>query len=52
MRIIQWLLGMFMFLFICTMFIQFGNSILSTLLLISLATLGIKFLLEQNIRHY
>lgn len=52
MRVIQWLLSMFMFLFICAMFMQFGNSFLSTVLLISLAVLGIKFLIEQHIRHY
>lgn len=52
MRIIQWLLSMFMFLFICTLFIQFGSSALNVILLLSLAVFGIKFLIQQYTRHY
>ncbi|OPJ66124.1 hypothetical protein CLCHR_02250 [Clostridium chromiireducens] len=52
MRYIQWLLSLFIFLFICVLFIQFGNSILNVILLISLVTFGIKFLIQKYTNHY
>lgn len=52
MKVIQWLLSIFMFLFICALFIRFGNSVLNVILLISLAILGIKFLIQRYTNHY
>ncbi|AQS07476.1 hypothetical protein B0I63_005139 [Clostridium beijerinckii] len=52
MRFIQWLLGVFIFLLICTLFIQFGNSVLNIVLLISLIIFGIRFLIQKYTNRY
>lgn len=52
MRFIQWLLSVFIFLLICIMFIQFGNSILNILLLTSLVVFVVRFLIQRYTNHY
>jgi hypothetical protein len=52
MRFIQWLLSIFIFLLICVLFIQYGNSVLNIVLLISLVIFGIRFLIQKYTNHY
>ncbi len=52
MKFIQWLLSIFIFLFICVLFMKFGNSVLNIILLISLLIFTIKFLIQKYSKHY
>ncbi|AGF59090.1 hypothetical protein B0P06_002575 [Clostridium saccharoperbutylacetonicum] len=52
MRFIQWLLSVFIFILICILFIQFGNSILNLILVTSFIIFGVKFLIQRYINHY
>jgi len=52
MRFIQWIFSIFIFLFICALFIEFGNSVLNIILLISIIIFGIKFLIQKYTKHY
>jgi len=47
MRFIHWIFSILIFLFICTFFIQFGNSVLNIILLISIIIFGIRFLIQK-----
>ena len=52
MRIMKWLLNIFIFLFMCALFINFGNSVLIIILLASLTVFCAKFLVQMYINHY
>lgn len=52
MRIMKWLFNIFIFLFMCVSFINFGDSILSIILLASLTVFCAKFLIQMYINHY
>lgn len=52
MRFIQWLLSIFIFLFICVVFVKFGNIVLNTILLFSLILLGLGILIQKYTKHY
>ena len=52
MRIMQWFSSTIMFIFFSTMFIQFSNSILSIILIASLAIFCINFLVQKYINDY
>lgn len=52
MRFIQWLLSIFIFLFICVLFVKFGNIVLNTILLFSLIVLGLGILIQKYTKHY
>jgi hypothetical protein len=52
MRFIQWIFSIFIFLFICALFVHFGNSVLNIILLISILIFGIKFLIQKYSKYH
>jgi hypothetical protein len=52
MRFIHWILGILIFFFICALFMQFSNSVLNIILLISTVIFGINFLIQKYTKHY
>lgn len=52
MTFIKWLLSIFIFLFICVLFVRFGNLALNTILLISITVFGIEVLIQKYKKHY
>jgi len=52
MKFIQWLLSIFIFLFICVLFIGFSNTALNVVLVISLIIFIINILIQKYTKHY
>lgn len=52
MKFIQWLLSIFIFLFICVSFLNFGNFILNIVLMVSMIILVIEVLVQKYTKHY